>query len=100
MMKIPYMAHDALNESDRRKRNYAVCHNPMIREALLEEDQPIDPIFCNCSGGFIKNFWEAVLDHPVDVELLESVIQGDLFCKFAIHLPPEIVAMTEKHSKS
>ena len=72
----------------------------MIREALLEEDQPIDPIFCNCSGGFIKNYWEAVLECSVDVELLDSVIKGGKFCEFAIHLPAEIVEKTEEKNNS
>ena len=42
MKKIPCMTKMALSEKDTQKRNYYVCHNPMIREALLEEDQPID----------------------------------------------------------
>ncbi len=100
MKKIPCMTSMALSETDTKKRNYYVCHNPMIREALLEEDQPIDPIFCNCSGGFIKNYWEAVLECPVDVELLNSVIMGGKFCEFAIHLPPEIVEKTEEKNRS
>ena len=94
MKKIPCMTRMALSETDKRKRNYYVCHNPMIREALLEEDQPIDPIFCNCSGGFIKNYWEGVLECSVDVEILDSVIMGGKFCEFAIHLPAEIVEKT------
>ncbi|MHA1123946.1 MAG: DUF6144 family protein [Candidatus Heimdallarchaeota archaeon] len=51
----------------------------------------MSPIFCNCSGGYLKNFWEAIFDCPVDVELLDSVIMGGDFCRFAIHLPPEII---------
>ena len=96
MKKIPCMTSMALSETDKRKRNYYVCHNPMIREALLEEDRPIDPIFCNCSGGFIKNYWESVLECPVDVELFDSVIKGGKFCEFAIHLPPKIVEKIEE----
>ncbi len=97
MKKIPYMTHKALSETNTRKHNYSVCHNPMIREALLDEDQPIDPIFCQFCGGFMKNYWEAVLDCTVDVELLDSVMKGGQFCEFAIHLPPEIVEQAEKN---
>jgi len=96
MKKIPCMTSMAITETDKRKRIYYVCHNPMIREALLEEDHPIDPIFCNCSGGFIKNYWEGVLECPIDVELLDSVIKGGKFCEFVIHLPAEIVEKTEE----
>ncbi|MHA2095390.1 MAG: hypothetical protein ACW98F_12245 [Candidatus Hodarchaeales archaeon] len=89
--KIPYLTIPYLNSSSEKEKRYYFCHNPWIREALLEEDQPIHPIFCNCSGGYYKNYWEAVLNtQPVKVELLESVIKGDKVCRFALHLPQEI----------
>ncbi|MHA2203671.1 MAG: hypothetical protein ACW991_08270 [Candidatus Hodarchaeales archaeon] len=91
MTKIPYMAKQYLNATDEREKRYYYCHCPWIREGLLEENQPVDPVFCNCSGGYYKNFWEAVLDQPVTVELLESVLKGDSVCKFALHLPQEVV---------
>ncbi len=96
MYKIPYLTHLVLSETDKKKRNYYVCHNPMIREALLDEEMPIDPIFCNCSGGFMKNYWDAVLGQPVDVELLDSVIMGGKYCKFAIHLPQGLGKKSEQ----
>ncbi|MFW9991354.1 MAG: hypothetical protein ACFFD4_04780 [Candidatus Odinarchaeota archaeon] len=87
--KIPYMTSEYLNAKDERKKKYYFCHNPWIREALLDEDQPVPPVFCNCSGGYYKDFWEGVLKQPVRVELLESVIAGNETCKFALHLPEE-----------
>ncbi|MHA1995430.1 MAG: hypothetical protein ACW97Z_12880 [Candidatus Hodarchaeales archaeon] len=93
--KIPYMTVPYLNASTKKERRYYFCHNPWIREALLEEDKPINPIFCNCSGGYYKNYWEVVLNYqPLKVELLESVINGDEVCRFALHLPQEIVDLT------
>jgi hypothetical protein len=89
--KIPYMTIPYLKAKTKKERTYYFCHNPMIREALLDEEQPVSPIFCNCSGGYYKNYWEAVLDQPVEVELLESVIKGDNVCRFALHLPESIV---------
>lgn len=94
--KIPYMTKQYLKETDEKKKRHYYCHCPWVRTALLEEDQPVDPIFCNCSGGYYKNFWEAVLDQSVQVELLESVIMGDNVCKFAFQLPQEIVETLEK----
>ncbi|MFX1512172.1 MAG: hypothetical protein ACFFCQ_06270 [Promethearchaeota archaeon] len=96
--KIPYMTKQYINETDKRKKSYYFCHNPWIREAILE-DRPTSPSFspiCHSSGGYYKNFWEAVLDQPVKVELLESVIKGDKVCKFALHLPQEIHHIIEK----
>lgn len=85
--KIPYMTKQFLQETDEKMRRYYFCHNPWIREALKEEDQPIDPIFCGCSAGYFKDFWEAVLGQPVRVEVLKSFINGDDICEFALHLP-------------
>ncbi len=85
--KIPYLTKEFIHEPDTRRKRYYYCHNPWIRHALLEEDQPIDPIFCGCSAGYFKNFWEAVLNEPVRVEVLKSFIKGDQICEFALHLP-------------
>ncbi len=95
MTKVPYMTKQFLHETDERKKRYYYCHCPWVREALKEEDQPVDPIFCNCSGGYYKNFWEAVLDQPVRVEILESVLKGDKMCKFALYLPQNMVSGTK-----
>lgn len=93
--KIPYMTKQFINETDRRKKRYYYCHCPWVREALRKEDQPVSPIFCNCSGGYYKNYWEAVLGQPVKVELLESVLKGDDTCKFELRLPQEIIETLE-----
>ncbi|UCG01623.1 MAG: hypothetical protein JSW11_18685 [Candidatus Heimdallarchaeota archaeon] len=95
MTKIPYMTIQYLNATDEQEKRYYYCHCPWVREALLEENQPVDPVFCNCSGGYYKNFWEAVLDQPVKVELLESVLKGNPTCKFALHLPQEVIDALE-----
>ncbi len=52
MTKVPYMKKQYLHETDEREKSYYYCHCPWVREALKEEDQPVDPIFCNCSGGY------------------------------------------------
>jgi hypothetical protein len=97
MTKIPYMTKQYLNTTDEQEKKYYYCHCPWVRESLLDENQtPPDPVFCNCSGGYYKNFWEAVLDQPVKVELLESVLKGDSVCKFALHLPQDIVDAVTK----
>jgi hypothetical protein len=88
--KIPYMTKEYLQESSKEKKRYWYCHCPWVREALKEDDQPVDPIFCNCSGGYYKNYWETVFNQPVKVEVLESILKGDSVCKFALHLPPGI----------
>ena len=91
--KIPYMTKQYLNETDEQKRKYYYCHCPWIREALKEkEGKLVPPVFCNCSAGYYKNYWEAVLERPVKVELLESILKGDDVCKFALNLPEEVIS--------
>ena len=91
LTKIPYMTKQFLEEKDPQKKKYFYCHCPWVREGLLEEDVPVNPIFCNCSGGYFKNHWETILDDEVKVELLESILLGDDKCKFALHLPDNVV---------
>jgi predicted hydrocarbon binding protein len=50
-------------------------------------DQPLSPTYCYCGAGFYKGIWEEITQQNVEVELLESVLQGDDVCKIAIHLP-------------
>ena len=89
--KTPYMIKQYLNEINEQKKRYYYCHCPWVRAAFLKEDQLIPPIFCNCSAGYFKNFWEAVLDQPVKVQLVSSVLEGDEKCKFALYLPQAIL---------
>ncbi|UCE08943.1 MAG: hypothetical protein JSW61_08075 [Candidatus Thorarchaeota archaeon] len=89
--KIPYMTRQFLDANNEKKKRHFFCHNPWIRYALREEDQPVDPVFCGCSAGYFKNFWEAIFEQPVRVEVIKSVIKGDEICEFVLHLPPGIV---------
>ena len=46
---------------------------------------PIPATYCACSCGWYGRLFEALLEQPVEVELLSSIIQGDELCEFAIH---------------
>lgn len=52
----------------------------------LPADDRVSLIYCHCSKGFIKKFWEGILEKPVKVELMQSVVSGAPECKFAIYL--------------
>ncbi len=75
-----------LKETGPKKRRALYCHCPRIREAIGSNTQ-ISPTYCYCGAGFYKGIWEYILQQPVKVELLESILQGDEVCKVAIHLP-------------
>ncbi|UCF70147.1 MAG: hypothetical protein JSW49_08070 [candidate division WOR-3 bacterium] len=85
--KIPHMAKEYLAEKDEDKRRYYYCHCPWVKEAFKESPAPISPVFCNCSAGFYRAYWEIVFDEPVRVDVLESLLKGDSICKFAVHIP-------------
>lgn len=88
--KIPYQAHQYLQETDQTRKRYLYCHCGWGRDSILN-GPPVSAVFCQCSAGFEKQPWEAALDRPLRAEVEKSVLKGDLFCRFAVHLPSEIV---------
>lgn len=52
----------------------------------LPAEETISPTYCQCSVGFVKKYWEDVLERPAKVELIHSAITGGQDCRFAIHL--------------
>jgi len=60
------------------------CYCGLLRG--LPKDTTISQTYCHCSKAFVQTLWEHVLERPIKVELLQSVISGDSECKFAIHL--------------
>jgi len=67
------------------KRQY-YCHCPRVRSALaLGESLP--GLYCYCGAGYYQGIWETITGKPVQVEVLESVLQGGDVCKVMIRLP-------------
>jgi hypothetical protein len=60
------------------------CYCGLLRG--LPTDETVSITYCNCSKGFVKKFWESVLERPVKVDLAQSAVSGAEECKFAIHL--------------
>jgi len=85
--KIPYRTKEYLVETDPQRKRYLCCHCPWVRESLRQPEGPVSATFCRCSAGFHKKAWEVIFGQPLETEVLESVLQGDLRCRFAIHLP-------------
>jgi len=77
-----------MNESDPEKRRAMYCHCPRLRDAV-RSGVPISATYCYCGAGFYKGVWEEILQRPVEVEVLESVMRGDEVCKVAIQLPED-----------
>lgn len=89
--KIPYMAKKYLTEKNDKLKRYYYCHCPWVREAIKNsQEDRIPKKICYCSAGFFKQTWDIVLDHPVKIDVVNSILMGDNFCKFALHLPKNI----------
>lgn len=86
--KIPKSGYirEYLAEKDPAKKRAIYCHCPRIRDALNTNIE-ISPTYCYCGAGYYKGIWEEILQRPVEVELLNSVLRGDDACRIAIHLP-------------
>ncbi len=85
--KIPHQAVAFLSASDPRGKAYHYCHCPWVKESLQNGRSGISPTFCNCSAAFHKKPYEVIFDRALKAEVLETVLAGDPWCKFAIHLP-------------
>lgn len=90
--KIPHETLKFLNETDKKMKAYYYCHCPWVKETIKDGtvDQ-IPDVWCNCSGGYYRSYWEIVLDQPVEVKTVKTVIKGDPVCEFEIVLPEEVV---------
>lgn len=88
--KIPKSGYliEYMRETDPQRKRQLYCHCPRIRETL-RTSETISPTYCYCGAGFYKGIWEEILQQPVEVEVLESVLQGDEVCRIAIYLPSE-----------
>jgi predicted hydrocarbon binding protein len=62
---------------------YPTCYCGQIKGMPVSE---IPDSYCDCSVGWIKQLFESVLDHPVHVERITSVVAGDSECRFRIEL--------------
>jgi len=86
--KIPKSGYlvEYMEETDPEKRRRYYCHCPRVRDGL-KTHETISPTYCYCGAGFYKGIWEEILQKPVEVKLLESVLKGDDVCKIALYLP-------------
>ena len=96
--KVPYMAKRYFSETDQRMKRYYACHCSWVREGIRTGVE-VSPNFCYCSAAFEKRPWDVIFRQPVKAEVVRSVLNGDLICEFAIHIPGEFmksVGLTHK----
>jgi len=87
--KMPFQLRKHLEARDPKEKRYYYCHCPRIREAVKSSNPRLSTTYCYCGAGFYKDIWEKILQRPVDVEVLETVLDGGEVCRIAIYLPSE-----------
>lgn len=86
--KMPFEFRKYFEAASPEEKRYRFCHCQTIRGIIMKGE--IFPVtYCYCGAGFYKGIWEHILQRPVKVEVLESVLKGDDVCRIAIHLPPD-----------
>ena len=88
--KIPYQIKKHLKAEDERMKRYYSCYCAWVRDAIKDgTETEISPIFCHCSAGFTKQYWDIIFDQSTKIEPIETPLSGALECKFAVHIPKE-----------
>ncbi|MDD1768318.1 MAG: hypothetical protein LUQ27_07145 [Methanomassiliicoccales archaeon] len=85
--KIPFAPKQYLEEKDPTMRRYYACHCPLARTAIRDGGPKIPSTFCYCSAGFTKVAYDVIFGESVEIEMLESALDGDQRCRFAIKIP-------------
>jgi hypothetical protein len=75
-----------LQEPDHERKRHLYCHCPRIRHVVSKAGR-VPRLYCYCGAGFYKGIWEEILQRPVEVEVMETVLDGGDVCKIAVYLP-------------
>ena len=63
------------------KHNRCFCGQVKKSKELFKNNT-----YCQCSVEFIKQFFEAAFEKPVEVELKQSILNSGDFCEFEIKI--------------
>ncbi len=88
--KIPYDPDGFLRERDPDRKRYLACHCPLARESLASGRSDIPGIWCYCSAGYEKVLFDTLFGEPAEVTVLETLLNGDDRCRFAITIPEKV----------
>jgi hypothetical protein len=92
VQKTPYQTKKFLNTNDDNLKRFYCCYCPWVRGALKDgTEKEITKEFCQCSGGWFKLYFDQLFDQPIVVEPVETALTGGFECKFAIHLPDDVI---------
>ena len=89
-IKIPHQAVEYLAAEDLAAKQYHVCHCPLVKESMAPDGPELSSTFCDFCPSFNAKPWEVIFGRKLDYEVIESAKRGDVWCRFAIHLPLDI----------
>ena len=85
--KMPFAPKQYLKEKDPKMKRYYACHCQLVRTTIRDGEPEISRNFCYCSAGYEKLRFDAIFGEPVEVEILESALDGNDRCRFANKIP-------------
>lgn len=87
MTKVPYDPEGYQTGATPADRRKAYCHCAFVRPYLDQVPSPMSPTFCWCGSGWYRRLWEGILDQPVQIEHVETLLMGKDRCTLTITLP-------------
>ncbi len=90
--KNPYQTKKLLETNDERMKRFYACFCPWVRGAIKDgTEQEVSKHFCQCSGGWYKDYYEQLFEQPIRIEPFETALNGHTHCTFAVHLPEKVI---------
>ena len=87
MRKVPYSPEGYEQGATPVERRRAYCHCAFVRPYLDQVPSRMSPTFCWCGSGWYRRLWEGILDQPVKIEHVETLLNGHDGCTLTITLP-------------
>ncbi|NHJ84990.1 MAG: hypothetical protein FK734_05980 [Asgard group archaeon] len=97
LTKIPYQAKKSIEAEDEKMKRFYACFCPWVRGAIKNgTEHEVSKHFCQCSGGWYKDYFEQLFEQPIRIEPVETALSGVPYCKFAVYLPDNVIIKPEK----
>ncbi len=90
MRKNPFNPEGYANAATPAERRKAYCHCAFVHPFLDEIPARLSPTFCYCGAGWYRRLWEGILEQPVRIEHVETLLKGNDQCTLTITLPFEL----------
>jgi effector-binding domain-containing protein len=87
MRKVPYDPQGYEQGATQVERRRAYCHCEFVRPYLDQVPSRMSTTFCWCGSGWYRRLWEGILDQPIKIEHVETLLNGNDQCTLTITLP-------------